>query len=160
MNAKLLENNLRHSRAAYLHAIRALPSAQDLRSGPIRQNGFEFYRASEIESQLVELGWAFFCRYEACLEKWLKEQNVKLSRKAGLKKWLTDNGVLIPEKLAAGIDVYRKIRNALHHDDGAAFDFVEETELHLFPNHMEKFFELFCWIGQQVDRVDEEEGGS
>ncbi|MBO0346006.1 hypothetical protein J0X15_12300 [Roseibium sp. CAU 1637] len=159
MSAKTLENNLMHSRAAYLHAVRALPSSNALQFGSIKHNGMEFSNKNQIESQLVELGWAFFCRYEGCLEKWLKDQKVKLSRKYTLKNWLTDHQVTIPEELSAGIDLYRRIRNALHHDDGATFDGSGEPEFHLLPEQMEKFFQLFCWIGQQVEQAETQETG-
>lgn len=153
MVAETLESNLMHSRAAYLHAVRALPSPEDLRSGPICQHGLEFSRADQIQSQLIELGWAFFPRYEACLEKWLKDQKVKLSKKISLSDWLLNSKVNIPKDYSEGLAVYRKIRNALHHDDGATFDGSSEPEFHLLPDHMEKFFHLFCWVGQQVEQL-------
>lgn len=155
MVVQTLENNLMHSRAAYLHAARALPSPEDLQSGPICQHGMEFSRTDQIESQLIELGWAFFPRCEACLEKWLKDQDVKLSKRVSLRDWLLDRKVNIPEKYSEGLAHYRKIRNALHHDDGATFDGSPEPEFHLLPEHMERFFYLFCWVGQQVEQLTE-----
>lgn len=155
MVAETLENNLRHSRAAYLHAVRALPSPEDLQSGPIRQHGLEFSRADQVQSQLIELGWAFFPRYEACLEKWLKDQGVELSKKVSLSDWLRDGQVNIPTEYSEGLKVYRTIRNALHHDDGATFDDSPQPEFHLLPDHMENFFHLFCWVGQQVEQLKE-----
>jgi hypothetical protein len=61
--------------------------------------------------------------------------------------------VAIPKELSDGLDVYRNIRNALHHDDGATFDGSGEPEFHLFPEQLENFFKLFCWIAQEVDQV-------
>jgi hypothetical protein len=112
----------------------------------------EFSRADQIKSQLIELGWAFFPRYEACLEKWLKDQGVELSRQVSLSCWLLARDVNIPEEYSEGLTVYRTIRNALHHDDGATFDGSPQPEFHLLPDHMENFFHLFCWVGQQVEQ--------
>lgn len=156
MTANSLKNKLMHSRAACLHAISALPSERKLRLGTIRQNGFEFSRPDQITSQIIELGWAFFLRYEGCLEKWLKDQGVKLSRSVSLIDWLRDNHVSIPKDYLEGLKMYRRIRNSLHHDDGAAIDDSLETEIHLLPDHMERFFGLFCWVGEQIEAV----GGS
>lgn len=153
MAADLLKLNLMHARAAYLHAVRALPSPEDLQHGTIRQHGLEFSSPEQINSQLIELGWAFFTRYEGCLEKWLKDQNVKLNRKCTLMDWLKSHRVEIPESYSVGLGVYRTIRNTLHHDDGASFDGTLNTEVHLMPEHMENFFDLFCWIGAQVETV-------
>ena len=153
MSSDSLKNNLLHSRVAYLHAIRALPSQQDLRAGTITQHGFEFSRPDQIESQVIELGWAFFPRYEACLEKWLKEQGVHLSKKLTLTDWLAQSDVRIPDEFSEGLGVYRRIRNSLHHDDGASFDGSSDSEIHLMPEHMERFFNLFCWIGERVEAV-------
>jgi hypothetical protein len=149
---KTLEKNLMHSRAAYLHAVHALPSPEDLQSGPIRRYGMEFSNEGQINSQLIELGWAFFCRYEACLEKWLKDQDVKLNKKMSLSQWLKSRKILLSPDYSNGIDLYRTLRNALHHDDGASIDGSQDTEIHLLPEHMENFFQLFCWIEQQVDQ--------
>ncbi len=85
MNHSSLESKLQHSRAAYLHAIRALPSMDGLGTSPIHQYGFEFSTDKQVFSQIIELGWAFFPRYEACLENWLKSNNVKLSKKKSTK---------------------------------------------------------------------------
>ncbi|MFC5736757.1 hypothetical protein ACFPTV_03955 [Sinirhodobacter huangdaonensis] len=148
-----------HSRSAYLHAVRALPSPENLHSGPIRQNSFEFTRADQIESQLIELGWAFFPRYEACLDKWLKDQGVKLSKQVQLKDWLTSRGVSIPAEFSEGLKLYRQIRNTLHHDDGASLSGNPETEIHLLPEYMENFFELFCWIGTEVETANRADEG-
>lgn len=79
MSAEILKTRLAHSRMAYKHAVLALPTLAALQSGPITQHGMTFSSDSHVESQVIELGWAFFCRYEACLEKWLKDQGVKLS---------------------------------------------------------------------------------
>jgi len=78
------QNNLDHARAAYLFAIRSLPDPMALPAGPIRMNGFAFAKRSQIESVLVELGWAFFCRYESCMEAELKRQEIKLSKNVTL----------------------------------------------------------------------------
>lgn len=153
MTADLLKNNLAHSRAAYLHAVHALPSPEGLLSGEIRQHGFVFERPSQITSQLIELGWAFFPRYEGCLEKWLKDQDVKLTKQRSLEDWLTSHEVNIPTEFSDGLRVYRNIRNALHHNDGASFDLNQEAEIHLLPDNMERFFSLFCWVGEQVSAI-------
>jgi hypothetical protein len=69
MSFEVLKGNLSHARQAYLHAVRSLPVCADLQAGPVNQHGMVFSKGSQIESQQIELGWAFFCRYESCLEK-------------------------------------------------------------------------------------------
>ena len=144
------KNKLAHSRAAYLFAVRNLPDPSGLVRGAINANGFRFEKRSEIESMLIELGWAFFCRYEACLEAFLKRSQVKLSKKCTLSDWLIQNNVSVPENLKEGLDVYRRIRNKLHHEDGASLDGDPESEINLMPEHMNNFYELFIWCGSQV----------
>lgn len=146
-----LEHNLKHSRAAYLFAIRCLPAPNALASGPIVVNGIEFAHESQITSVLIELGWAFFCRYEACLEAFLKRSNVDLSQ--GLTRWLASKSIDIPRELRQGIKVYRRIRNQLHHEDGAPMNGERDQEIHILPDHMETYFDLFVWIGNQVASV-------
>ena len=46
---------------------------------------------------MIELGWAFFGRYEACLDAFLKQQGVKLSSQLPLLRWLEEQAVNIPE---------------------------------------------------------------
>jgi len=154
MKENEFENNLSHAHAAYVFAIRSLPAPTDLESGRVRMNGFEFSSESHIRSMLIELGWAFFCRYEACLEKYLKDNGVKLSKKCSLGDWLKNNGVQIPDDLDVGIGIYRKLRNALHHNDGASLNGEANTEIHILPDHMERFYKLFVWISQQVGNVN------
>jgi hypothetical protein len=101
----------------------------------------------------IEYGWAFFCRYEACVERFLKDEGVQLSKKLSLRDWLDNNHVTLPDNYAVGIDYYRKIRNSLHHYDGASLGGVPDTEIHLFPQQMENFFELFVWLGKTVVNI-------
>lgn len=144
-----LELNLQHSRSAYLFSINSLPKKSQF---PVRLNGFEFKSESQIKSMEIELGWSFFCRYEACLENHIKSKNIKLSKKLNLKKWLTEKGVEIPDNYVQGLDLYRQIRNHLHHEDGASIEKEADTEIHLFPEHMENFFQLFVWCGEQIEK--------
>ncbi|MFG1296232.1 hypothetical protein [Xanthobacter variabilis] len=155
MSARTLENNLRHARQAYLHALRALPALDDIQSGPVISCGMTFYNEGQIKSQIIELGWAFYCRYETCLEAWLKTNDVILSRKTTIKSYLIAKGAAIPEDMARGMDIYRDIRNKLHHEDGAIMDndVDSEKEIHLLEEHMDMFFHLFVYIGATVDEL-------
>ncbi len=148
-----LERNIKHSQAAYRFAISNLPSPHSLRSGPVRINEFEFSTEHQIESMLIELGWAFFARYEACLEMFLKQKGVALEKKLPLSRWFEKNEVHVPLEFAEGLDLYRRIRNKLHHEDGAAMDGNQTKELHLLPEHMQNFYDLFIWIEAQVSQV-------
>ncbi|MEW6356398.1 MAG: hypothetical protein AB1696_08740 [Planctomycetota bacterium] len=145
------QNNLDHARAAYLFAIRCLPDPAQLESGPIHTNGFVFRKRSQIESMLIELGWAFFCRYESCLEVHLKRAGVHLSKEVSLVAWLEQNNVTIPVDLRPGLEIYRQIRNKLHHEDGASFSGAPDQEIHLLPQHMENFYQLFKWCGSRIE---------
>jgi hypothetical protein len=147
----IFQNHLEHARAAYVFAIRNLPDPALLENGPIQGNGFTFNKRSQIESMLIELGWAFFCRYESCLETNLKRHGIKLDRKVSLLDWLEKNNVNIPNELRPGIQSYRQIRNKLHHEDGASFDESLDGEIHLLPDHMDRFYELFKWVGTRIE---------
>lgn len=111
-------------------------------------------KREHIESMRIEFGWSFFCRYEACVEAFLKDQNVQLTKKLTLEDWLSARCTIPSERLDP-IRNYRRIRNALHHDDGASFDGPPDTEIHLLPQHMEKFYEFFVWLGETVVRLAE-----
>lgn len=148
-----LRNNLAHSRTAYIFAIRCLPDPARLKDvGPISANGFTFTAESQILSMLIELGWAFFCRYEGCLEAHLKRNRVPLSKKMSLLGWFDRNDVNTPMQLRSGLSEYRRIRNSLHHDDGAPIDGSDRGEIHLLPEQMENFYTLFVWCADQIDR--------
>jgi len=146
-----LETNLQHSRAAYVFAIKSLPTSKDF---PIKVNGMEFSKESQINSMVIEFGWSFFCRYEACLENFIKSNDIQLSReKLSLYDWLKVNNVEVPHDYVKGLELYRKIRNQLHHRDGASIDGDLETEIHLLPEHMNNFYYLFIWCGEQIQSV-------
>lgn len=141
------EKHLEHSRAAYHFAIMSLPDPRKLTAEPLSVNNFHFTTEDQIESMLIELGWAFYCRYEACLENFIKEHKIPLNRRYTLEQWMRDNGIEIPSEFAGGLEIYRKVRNQLHHDDGQNTD---DTEIHLYPQHMDKFYYLFIWIASAV----------
>jgi len=147
-----LEDKLAHSKAAYNYAINNLPKISSETKYPIQSAGFLFENESQIKSMLIEFGWSFFCRYEGCLEAYLKKNNIKLSKKKSLKDWLIDQNVNIPNEFLEGLEVYRKIRNKLHHEDGTTFEKTEDMEIHLFPIHMQNFYDLFVWCGKQIDK--------
>ena len=114
--------------------------------------GFAFQSKSQIDSMVIELGWAFFCRYEGCFEAFLKRRGVRgeLSRSFQLSSWLEQKGIEIPADIRDGLEYYREIRNALHHDDGKSFDKEGDAEIHLMPVHMERFYQLFIWCGKVI----------
>ncbi len=144
-----LRKNLVHSKAAYLFALHAIPSKKT--AFPCDRHGFRFEKPSQIQSMIIELGWAFFCRYEASLEAYLKDKGVFLSKKLSLADWLKKQDIEIPSPYEAGLSCYRQIRNQLHHKDGAALNGMEDKEIHLLPDIMEKFYELFVWLGEQIE---------
>ena len=142
-----IEQNLEHSRAAYRFALGSLPNPEKLQTGPIDANGFTFSKHSQIESMVIELGWAFYCRYEGCLEAFIKEQGVKLTENLNLEQWMEQNDVVVPDQYRDGLRLYRKVRGWLHHRDGQNED---GTEIHLHPDHMDQFYDLFVWIASAV----------
>ncbi|EIT7127090.1 hypothetical protein L2726_004703 [Vibrio parahaemolyticus] len=146
-----LESKLAHSHAAYIFAIRSLPTPDQ--KLPLTLNGVTFSSESQINSMLIELGWSFFCRYEGCLEAHIKELGIKLTKKVTLADWLLENKISVPSDYASGLDVYRTIRNKLHHEDGAALNGNDKHEIHILPEHMERFYRLFVWCGAQMESV-------
>lgn len=101
---------------------------------------------------VIELGWAFFCRYEACVEAYLKSKGIKLSKKFSLLDWFKEQDFSISDHHAEGLSLYRKIRNKLHHEDGAALNDAEDEEIHLLPEQMENFYNLFVWCGGNIEK--------
>jgi len=98
---------------------------------------------------LIELGWAFYCRYEACLEAFISEHKIGLTKKYTLEDWMDDNGANIPVDYTVSLIEYRRIRNDLHHRDGQNSD---GPEIHLLPEHMENFYSLFIWIASVIGK--------
>lgn len=145
-----LQINLEHSRAAYNFALNSLPS--DKSNYPVHVNGFQFEKFSQVHSMVIELGWAFFCRYEACLEYYIKSKGIQLSKKLSLIEWLDEQKIEISPSDKEGLLLYRKIRNKLHHEDGASLNGAEDEEIHLLPEHMENFYKLFVWCGNQIEK--------
>lgn len=144
-----LQSKLSHSRAAYVHSINSLPDSENI--FPLSSLGLTFTSPSQRFSMIIELGWAFFCRYEACFEKYLKDQRIQLDKKLSLLEWLNNKSVQIPETYKDGLSLYRKIRNKLHHEDGSSFTENIEEEIQLLPEHMENFYNLFIWCGEIVE---------
>lgn len=142
-----LEKEIEHSRAAYRFAIRSLPDPTDVRDYPLIVNGVEFVSRRQIESMLIEFGWAFYCRYEACLETFIKEHKVPLKRNFGLNDWFKEKKISVPDELKFELGEYRNIRNILHHEDGKT---GQNSEIHLLPEHMDRFYDLFIWIASAV----------
>lgn len=142
----ILQSNLEHSRAAYRFAVQAIPS-----KFPASINGFRFEKQSQIDAMVIEFGWAFFCRYEACVEAYLKSKGVNLSKRVSLLDWLKAQGFSITAHHTEGLSLYRKIRNKLHHEDGTALNGAKDEEIHLLPEHMENFYNLFVWCGERVE---------
>lgn len=141
-----LKDKLDHSRAAYRYAVKSLPD-----KAPHQENGFLFERDSQVVSMLIEFGWAFFCRYEGCFEAHIKEHGIVLSKKLSLLDWLNQNGAKPTEDQKHGLELYRKIRNKLHHEDGKSFDDTDDNEIHLLPDHMENYYQLFLWCGEFIE---------
>ena len=151
-----LEKDLEHSRVAYIFALRSLPDPGRLQNGTIEANGFTFTKPSQIQSMVIELGWAFYCRYEACLEAFIKEQGVQLTKKKTLEDWMDEIGVVVPDGYKDGFRVYRKVRGWLHHRDCQNED---GTEIHLYPEHMDQFYNLFVWIASAVAASNDKQIG-
>jgi hypothetical protein len=144
-----LEHNLSHSRAAYRFAISHLPPPPG-GPWPMTVRGFTFEKASQIQAMQQEYGWAFFARYEGCVEYFLKKSEVNLTRKFLLKDWLGEHKIDIPARFEKDLEIYRLIRNSLHHDDGAPPNGIATPEIDLPPSRMDEFYDLFVWIGQAV----------
>ena len=151
-----LEQGLEHLRASYIFALRSLPDPERLQNGNIEANGFTFTKPFQIQSKRIELGWAFYYRYKACLEAFIKQQGVQLTRKKTLEAWMNENGIDVPDGYKDGFKQYRKVRSLLHHRDGQNED---GTEVHLHPDHMDQFYHLFVWIASAVAANNDKQSG-
>jgi len=141
-----LEKDLDHSRAAYLFAMDALPP-----SAPRTLNGWTFRANHEITAMKIELGWAFYCRYESCFEVFLKKSNIILTKKYQLSDWFAEKGIETPAWVSEGLSIYRRIRNQLHHENGASFVGAQDQEIQMLQEHLEKFYKMFVWCASEID---------
>jgi len=118
-------------------------------------NGTEFERYEQALAMLVELGWALFCRMDACLEA--------LAIRVGVKpKNILDRLAASGEFSASDFDALRtarELRNVLHHGDGdwtllrnipTAVQTAPDKQPHLYPEHVEKFYLLFRKAGNTL----------
>lgn len=130
-------------------------------SNPLIRNqvsDVRFEKNSQIDSMIIELGWAFFVRMEAPLEVLIKKLDAKkVNDLLGVDKFNSDE--------RNGLDLYREIRNTLHHGDGDPALLRKQPchlrvewgkEPHLMYEHMKNFYELFKKIGLKLKKRYEE----
>jgi hypothetical protein len=145
-----IKKNLDHSYAAYKFAINSLPKGRHGRTvlrNSITVSGYIFTKQSQIYSMMIEFGWSFYCRFEACLESFIEEHEIKLSKTNKLEDWLSNKKIQVPKEFVEDLKQYRQIRNKLHHDDGQKAD---GTEIELLPDDMDRFYNLFVWISATI----------
>ena len=147
------ENRLGHARAAYRYFAASLPPEAAFNVGAVRVGDFECAKKSQRESMLIELGWAFFVRFDAVLEVFLIECSVQVGGQK-LFEWAKASGKFSEHELR-GIEQYRDLRNTLHHDDGQpdpnrrkTLDVSEQHEPQFLEGHMEDWANLFLKIGR------------
>ena len=144
---------------AYRFFSRTLPPEALFESGaPIRLNGTEFERYEQALALLVEAGWAFFCRMDACLEALISRLDVTPST---LLDQLRVSGEFSEEDLNA-LRTARELRNIYHHGDGdwqllknspRSVRTAPDRQPHLYPEHGEKFHAfLFVKVASFLSR--------
>ncbi len=150
-------NTLEHAVVAYRYSCHAIPNDQCFVNGRTCQvGGFVFQNEGQARSMKVELGWAFFLRLEANLEAFVARLGLPVKGPYGILDHLVTSGVEITDDYRNGLREYRELRNILHHVDGdpsllrKAPEFVlisQQHEPHLLERHIERFYELFRWLG-------------
>ncbi len=153
-------NCLEHAIVAYKYCEQAIPTdAMFVAGQPVIVGRFEFRKPENATSMRIELGWAFFVRLEATLEAYVSRLGLKLRHDYSISEHLVKSGREIPERFAGGLRGYRELRNTLHHGDGDAtllnrlpqfLDVPAGCEPQLFREHIEKFNELFRWLGEEL----------
>ncbi len=152
--ADKFQKDMDHIWVAYCFLDQAVPSeSSDL---PLCLNGFEFHKKSQITSIRVELGWAFYTRLEACLETLLHRLEIKLTRNKSLLDLCSQKDVALSLTDKQGLNVYRELRNVLHHADGDPANYSRDLrhlkvedgkEPRLHREHIENFYKLFRKVG-------------
>lgn len=120
-----------------------------------------FENDSQIQSMIIELGWSFFVNMEASLEVLIhkfKYKNIKdLLEEEKIKDEFNDDD-------KNGLNVYREIRNTLHHGAGDPtllkynlkynkpnhLKTSQGNEVQLLYEHIHNFYELFKKIGEKL----------
>lgn len=82
--------------------------------------GFHFQNQQQIENYEIELSWAFFCRMEAVLEHFIHEIDTENLVCRGIENLLGQERMkAFNDQEKKGLQLYREIRNVLHHGDGS-----------------------------------------
>lgn len=159
-------NNLDHAHVAYRYLYSTISTENQFANDKeVIIGNFHFRKTSDAESIRIELGWAFFTRLEAILEVFTKKLNIKLSKKMSLLDYLKKHNVVTPNDFIKGLEVYREIRNTLHHGDGDVSLLKNKAkhlkgspgkEIHLLPDHIKNFHELFQWLGDVLPKTLEQ----
>ncbi len=159
------QNDLDHIYITYRHLIQFIPSEKDFGADapPLDVGRTKFENYNQARSMLVEMGWAFFTRMEACLEAFLHKNKIHLTQKKELLDYLEkDLNISLNNDQKNGLRRYRELRNCLHHGDGDAsllnrkpqfLDKTGNTEPHLFENHVRNYYELFSNVGQLITGI-------
>jgi len=153
-------NALKHTYVAYHYFSNSLPPEQAFVNGQQVQIGaFCFRTYQDAFSMRVELGWAFFTRFEAIVEAFLSKREVRLKRNYTLLDHLQRSEVDIPEAYVDGLKFYRELRNTLHHGDGDIhclrrktkyLSIPENHEPQILEEHMSNYYDLFRWLAEVI----------
>lgn len=139
---------------SYRFFSRTLPPEALFKShSPVRINGTEFERYEQALAMLVELGWASFCRMDACLEALINRVGIT---PRNLYDYLKASGEF-SDKDIDDLRTARELRNIFHHGDGdgallknapKTVRLSPEKQPHLYPEHIENFYSLFNKAGR------------
>ncbi|HVV48883.1 MAG TPA: hypothetical protein VHO06_04430 [Polyangia bacterium] len=151
------DQSIEHVIASYRFFLQAIPTEAMFASGSVHVGQFSFSRYSQAEAMVVELGWAFFIRLEGCLEALVHRLGIKGADVPGK---ITAAGELSADELR-GYQAARDLRNIYHHGDGdwtllskvpTEVRPAADSEPHLLPEHLERFYALFKKIAQSLTR--------
>ncbi|HET6375029.1 MAG TPA: hypothetical protein VFF88_03185 [Methylocella sp.] len=139
------QNRLDHSHAAYRAAVTWCLVAKE-RGFPFDLRGLRFESESQLQSVIVELGWAFEPRFFAILEQYYKANGFE--KFVDFKdKYL--NNKFDPESVRGFVELSKLRQIILHGDgdeqyvwDGNKLGVPEGCEPHILPEHVEKLYRL------------------
>ena len=143
-----------HIWVAYDYALSSVPREGLFANGrAVRVGRHTFAKWTQAESMVIELGWAFYCRMEACLETYVTKLGIRVG-KSGMAAYLKEQGLWqsLTGAEQEGVRQYRDLRNILHHGDGEpcwlrnqpkCVQVPEGKEPHLLHEHMRDFRRLF-----------------
>ena len=142
------KNNLMHSYCAYCAAVTWCCEARK-RPFPFDVGNLQFQKSSDLDSVIIELGWAFMPRFYTILEQYHVALNCK-----NFSEFMNDYKNKMSSDDVDGLIKLTKLRNIIMHGDGNENNVrghnklgtPSDMEPHIMPEHINKFYQLLLRV--------------